>query len=97
MPEVPRQLRMTVVVYSRPGCHLCDEAVSVLEKLRCQFAFGVDVRDVDVDPAIWRKYGFAIPVVIFPNGAILTAPISPDDVACQVANLPRHRRFFGLV
>ena len=59
----------SVVLYSRPGCGLCDEArtllIGLLERRR---ATGLpsptlEERDIDSDPAWQRAYFTTIPVV----------------------------------
>jgi glutaredoxin len=52
-----------VVLYSRPGCHLCEVARDVIERVRAEVPF--DLREVDVgsDDALERDYGIRIPVV----------------------------------
>ena len=56
---------MTVVVlYSRPDCHLCDEARAGLERLRSQGAkFELRERDIDADDALLHAYLERIPVI----------------------------------
>ena len=49
-----------VVVYSRANCHLCHEAVSLLE----QFGLRPTIADVDGDEELRRRYGEAVPVVV---------------------------------
>jgi hypothetical protein len=53
-----------VLLYSRPGCGLCDEARSVVlsERERTPFEF----REVDIsgDDALELEYGVRIPVVL---------------------------------
>jgi glutaredoxin len=53
-----------VVLYSRPGCHLCEVARDVIEGVRAEVPF--DLREVDVgsDDALEREYGIRIPVVV---------------------------------
>lgn len=49
-----------VVVYSRQGCHLCDEAVGVLAR------YGLPAREVDIDaqPELRERYHEWVPVVV---------------------------------
>ena len=56
-----------IEIYSRPGCHLCDEAKTVIERLQRRYPFACRVVDIDEDPALERTYGTEIPVV-FING-----------------------------
>lgn len=48
-----------VVVYTRPGCHLCDVACEVLE------TYGLQPKKVDInsDSSLVERYGWVIPVV----------------------------------
>jgi hypothetical protein len=52
-----------VVLYGRPGCHLCDEARTVLERVRAQVPFLLEERDITDDDALHRAYLERIPVV----------------------------------
>ena len=54
-------------IYSRPGCHLCDEAKDVIDRVQRRFGFNVRVIDIETDPDLERAYGQEIPVV-FING-----------------------------
>lgn len=54
---------MRVVLYSRPGCHLCDAARAVLEAERERTPFELREIDVQNDDALERGYGVRIPVV----------------------------------
>jgi hypothetical protein len=58
-----------IVVYSRRGCHLCDDLLLDLEPL-CKGRAKIIVRDVDSDPAWADRYGTAIPVVCVDNHEI---------------------------
>ena len=49
-----------LVLYSRPGCHLCDDARAVLEQVGEPF----EEIDIDGDDALLRAYLERIPVVV---------------------------------
>lgn len=51
---------MAVVLVTRKGCHLCDEALSLLREL------GVDTElaDVDADDRLFQSYDWRVPVVL---------------------------------
>jgi len=48
-----------LVLYGRPGCHLCDDARAVLERLGATF----EEVDIEGDDALHRAYLERIPVV----------------------------------
>jgi glutaredoxin len=53
----------TVTFYSRPGCHLCDEARDVLRHAQTQASFTVHEIDITSDDALHARYLERIPVV----------------------------------
>ena len=53
----------TVTLYSRSGCHLCDEARAVLERLRARAPFVLEERDIEADDALLKAYLERIPVI----------------------------------
>jgi hypothetical protein len=61
-----------VVVYSRPGCHLCEEAVATIVALHQQgYRFGLHEIDIDSDELLLRRYLEKIPVVEI-DGALVS-------------------------
>jgi glutaredoxin len=54
---------LEVTLYTRPGCHLCDEAKAQITPLLR--AAGVALREVNIDddPALRAQYGFDVPVI----------------------------------
>ncbi len=66
MVSMPDAL-IQIDIYSRPGCHLCDEAKEVVERVRARFPFSLRVIDIETDPELQKSYGEQIPVV-FING-----------------------------
>jgi hypothetical protein len=53
-----------VVVYSRPGCHLCEEAVAAIVALHGEgYRFGLHEVDIDSDELLLRRHLERIPVV----------------------------------
>ena len=51
-----------VIVYSRRGCHLCEQLIDEVEPLLRGRASLV-VRDIDTDPSWVEAYGLDIPIV----------------------------------
>jgi glutaredoxin len=52
-----------VTLYGKPGCHLCDDARAVVERVREQRHFELREVDVTLDPGLHREYGERIPVL----------------------------------
>jgi glutaredoxin len=49
-----------IVIYSRENCHLCHDAVALLE----QFGAAPRVIDIDGDEQLRNRYGECVPVVV---------------------------------
>jgi glutaredoxin len=56
-------MKPTVTLYSRPGCHLCDDARGVLQQLQRRADFALDEVDITTDDELHRRYLERIPVV----------------------------------
>ena len=52
-----------VLVYSRPGCHLCDVVKQTLVQVQDQADFVWREIDIDSDPELCEKYNDEVPVV----------------------------------
>jgi glutaredoxin len=52
-----------VIVYSRPGCHLCDEAKAAIQNAGCSDRFTLEEINIESDDDLLRKYKYDIPVV----------------------------------
>jgi glutaredoxin len=52
-----------VTLYTKPDCHLCEAALTVLRELRAAHRFELAVRDITLDEALHRAYFERIPVV----------------------------------
>ena len=54
---------MTVTIYTRVGCHLCEEAERVVRSEQAAGGFTLELVDIDRDPELARCYGVRVPVV----------------------------------
>ena len=62
MPAAPH-----VIFYTKPGCHLCDEARQEMARAACTDLYTYEEVDINSDPELLRRYGWDIPVVLI-NG-----------------------------
>jgi glutaredoxin len=52
-----------VTLYGKPGCHLCDDARTVVQQALAGRDAELDEVDVTLDPVLERRYGERIPVL----------------------------------
>ena len=53
-----------VTLYSRPGCHLCDDARQVVERVCADLGTSYDEVDITTSPDLLAAYGDQIPVTL---------------------------------
>jgi glutaredoxin len=54
---------MNVILYTRRGCHLCDDAYALLKK----YGLDAELIDIDTNAELVRRYNTCVPVVVI-NG-----------------------------
>ncbi|HKR14355.1 MAG TPA: glutaredoxin family protein [Pyrinomonadaceae bacterium] len=52
-----------VIIFSRPGCHLCDEAKQAIQSAGCSDRFTLAEVNIESDDELLKKYKYDIPVV----------------------------------
>ena len=57
---------VTLTIYSRPGCHLCDDMKAVVKQVvrDVDKSALIDEVDISTDPALEALYGLEIPVLM---------------------------------
>ena len=68
---------MSVVLVTRQGCHLCDQALIELRSL----GFEPELRDVDGDDELHRLYDFRVPVVLVDDRVVAEGKIDRDRLS----------------
>ena len=55
---------MTITIYSKPDCHLCDRAKEVIQRCRSRADFTIEVIDISQDPELSERYRNDIPIIL---------------------------------
>ena len=74
---------LRVTFYTRPGCHLCDDALDLLLDLDDELDARLCIEQVNIlqDPELYARYRYRIPVIrVEPGGPTLYAPINEVDL-----------------
>ena len=55
-----------LTLYSRPGCHLCDEMKALVQRVTSALQAPATIEEIDIsaDPALEARYGLEIPVLL---------------------------------
>ena len=72
---------MHFTLYSRSYCHLCDDMLQALRPLQTDYAFTIDVVDIDADDALLAQYDELVPVLVAQH--CVTAPPASREQLCH--------------
>ncbi|MDJ0704367.1 MAG: glutaredoxin family protein [Leptolyngbyaceae cyanobacterium MO_188.B28] len=87
---------MQLILYSKPGCHLCEglqEKLEQIEEGEFELEFELEIRDITTRPDWFQAYQYEIPVlcqVISTGDKIVEAPLprlSPRSSVGQVERM----------
>jgi len=53
-----------VTIYSRPGCHLCDDMKALVQRVARTIPIALEEVDISTDSALEAQYGLEIPVLL---------------------------------
>ena len=67
---------MTLVLYGRPGCHLCDDARAVLQRIGHPF----DEVDIESDDELLARYLERIPVIALDGNELYDFFVDETDL-----------------
>jgi hypothetical protein len=76
---------MRFVLYSRPGCGLCEELLTELSHVPAAEGYPVEVIDVDRDTAARVRYGHKIPVLLFGGELVCHGRLDREELAKALA------------
>ena len=74
----------TVTLYTRPGCHLCDDARAAIERVRGRAPFQLVEIDIESDDALHRAYLERIPVVAVDGQELFDHFVDEATLAARV-------------
>lgn len=71
--------RVRVVIYSRPGCHLCEEAKQAIQAAGCSEEYTLEEINIESDAELLRLYRHDIPVITVDGVEAFRHRFSPDQ------------------
>jgi glutaredoxin len=83
-------IKAVVTVYSRPGCHLCEEAKAEIESAGCDGEFSLEEFNIDEDPALLKRYQYDIPVVLINGIKVFKHRVDPQEFKRKLRRLSKN-------
>jgi hypothetical protein len=78
-----------ITLYGRPGCHLCDDALVVLERIRADAPFDLETVNIEEDDALLRAYLERIPVIAVDGREVYDYYVDEADLRARLARVGR--------
>jgi glutaredoxin len=76
-----------VVIYSRPGCHLCDEAKAAILSAGCGDQFVLEEINIESDEELLRKYKYDIPVIAINGVETFIHRVDPSEFRARIKRI----------
>ena len=73
-----------VTIYSRPGCHLCDEAKAAIENSNCSAHYTLEEVNIESDDELLRKYKYDIPVIAIDGVECFIHRVDPREFETRI-------------
>ena len=77
---------MTLTLYSKPGCHLCEEVRALLDELQPEYAFQLEEIDITRDDDLFTRYRYEIPVLVREGREIARGRITDRELITVLAS-----------
>ena len=78
-------MRPLVTLYTRAGCHLCDDARRVIFAARSRADFDYEELDIDADPELLRLYNEEVPVIAIDRRKAFKYRVDMNDFLKRLA------------
>ena len=69
-----------VTIYSRPGCHLCDEMKLVVQRVGASIPITLEEIDISTSSELEHLYGLEIPVLFVAGKKVAKYRVSESDL-----------------
>lgn len=69
-----------VTIYSRPGCHLCDEMKLLVQRIGASIPIVIEEIDISINPELEQLYGLEIPVLFVAGKKVAKYRVSESDL-----------------
>ena len=82
-------MNRVVTIYGRPGCHLCDDALAVLQRLCAELRCTLEQVDITADDALHRAYLERVPVIALDGAQLYDFFVDEADLRARLATVSR--------
>ena len=79
---------MRLIIYTKPGCHLCDDMKSLVRRVIAQQRNARDISieeiDISTDRELHDRYGLDIPVLLIDGTKVAKYRVSEEELVRMI-------------
>lgn len=87
--DKPQAEPLEVTLYTRPGCHLCDEAKLQIAPLLAEFGARLREINIDADPELHERYNTDVPVIFLADRKVAKHRVDASQFRRQLLEASR--------
>jgi glutaredoxin len=85
------ETRVQVVLYTKPGCQLCEEMKEAMSKSGCAELYSLEEVDIEGDSELFARYQYEIPILFINGVEAFRHRLRPDEFQEYVTSLVQSR------
>lgn len=83
-----------LVLYSRPGCHLCEQMKETVGSLAPEYDLALEEVDISTDDILERRFGAEIPVLFINDRKAFKYRVTAAELRKRLRREGRERRWW---
>ncbi len=80
---------MRVILYTKPGCHLCDEMKEEILRAGCADLYTLEVVNIESNPDLRARYRYEIPVLLIDGVEAFRHRLRAEDFKAKLTGRQR--------
>jgi glutaredoxin len=76
-----------VIIYSRPGCHLCEDAKAAIKSTGYEDQFTLEEINIESDSKLLTKYKYDIPVITIDGVESFIHRVDPKEFRTRITRI----------
>jgi len=79
-----RDQKAQLILYTKPGCHLCDEMKRGIQQASCAELYALDEVNIETDLDLLARYRYEIPVLLIDGVEAFRHSLSAADFKARL-------------
>lgn len=84
-----------VIIYSKPGCHLCDEMKTEIARASCAHLYRLREVNIESDPDLLAQYRYDIPVLLINGVEFVRHRVRAEDFRARILETRKNQLSSG--